>query len=161
MSHPHQVPHHDPQWPLPTDWVGPTFVGDTWATRGLSVWTRESGEWPWSGVPEDYAHEPIVEWSDADRAIVTAAVASDLEDGCTAEVSWPPTPSLWTPGIAIRTKNGDLDVTLAEWHWHVHVILLEVIDGGRGFVEVGNTREHILTTKVDPRSVEYDHTPFR
>lgn len=156
-----QVAHHEPEWPLPTDWAGPTFVDDTWAGRGLPVWTREPGEWPLTGVPEEFAYEPIVVWSDKDRALVTAAFEPDPEDECTAEVSWPPTPSLWTAGIATRTEDGDLDLTPAEWRWHVHVVVHEVVDGGRAFVEVENTREHILTTRVDPGSVEYSHAALR
>ncbi|WP_210503031.1 hypothetical protein [Nocardioides xinjiangensis] len=153
-----QAPLHEPEWPLPPDWAGPKFVDDTWASRGLSVWTREPGEWAWTCMSEDFANQPIVEWSDKDRAVVTATFEPDPEDECTIEVSWPPTPSLWTAGIAVQTKDGDLDVTLAEWRWHVHVVVHEIVEGGRALVEVDSTREHILTTKVDPRSVEYSHS---
>jgi hypothetical protein len=156
-----QPPQHEPEWPLPTDWAGPKLIDDTWAARGLPVWTHDHGEWPFTGGPEEFAYEPIVEWSDEDRAVVTAAFEPDLDDECTAEVSWPPSPSLWTAGIAVRTEDGDLDLTLAEWRWHVHVVVHAIVDGGRAFVEVDNTREHILTTRVDPRFVEYSHSALR
>lgn len=172
---------HEPLSPLPPGYDGPQIV-ETWSDRGLAVWTRGAGEWMEGGVPGDYAYVPILGWSESDQEVVRVAFSADLEEGESCEVSWPPRASLWTEGSVsepdlqgcdahesfdpmcldcpVASQSADMDP--AEWRWYVGVEVFRPAEDDDERFEVDCSYQHILTTRMDPRAVEYSESgPLR
>lgn len=162
-----------PEHPFPPEWGGPTVVS-TWRERDQPVRQRGTGEWREGGSPEDYAFEPILDWSDVDELLVRSVIARGLDTHETCDVSWPPAAGLWIDGTAFdhepagcveheefepscfecEAPDREPRVEMAEWRWYVDVTVSETNEHSE-VREISSTRTHILTTKIDPRVVEY------
>ena len=130
--------------------------------------------WMGYGPPEDSATPPDVTWTEAQRMLVLASYQQEwgrfLEPNQTYETTWPPEGSLWAAGAVHRTLkcsdhddpdcedcaefvDTDGEIVPAEWHWTVTIETYEW-EGTRGSLEE-RERFHFLTTRMDPREVDY------
>lgn len=163
---------HRPVPPMPTSWHAPELV-ETWRENGGMPVFVTDGEWMMNGCPEDHSLEPIFARSKEDRETVRLALSGNDEDIAFCEISWPPSGSLWKSGWAGENWPSGCDnheefeascpecqvpelyeIEPAEWHWHVDVTL-QYKDEDGSFDREEHSSEHILTTEVDPRTVEY------
>lgn len=129
-----------------------------------------NGNWP----PEDSAIPPDAEWTEAQRMLVLAAYQQKwgrfLEANQTYDTTWPPEAGLWTEGSVfvfdVCTVHGDVEcdeclkfkevvseVEPAEWHWTVTIETYEW-EGNSGYL-ADSEQFHFLTTRMDPREVDY------
>ena len=63
---------HEPASMLPESFPAPKVV-ERWAQRGVAAWTRGYGEWGLSSPPEDFALQPVLDWSEEQRELVLTA----------------------------------------------------------------------------------------
>jgi hypothetical protein len=119
---------------MPYDWDGPAVL-DTWRERGLDVWRRGIGEWMQGGVPEDFAYEPVLDWSEAHE---------EFEPRC----------------LDCEVPASAVEIEEAVWCWCVDVTVVQTDERGEDH-DVTHRHAHIMSTYLDPRAVEYSHFPLR
>lgn len=164
---------------LPEAFPVPGFV-ERWAHRGVPTWTRGYGEWDLYDPPEETALQPILGWSDEERELVLAAYNARwgrfLEDGEEYTIVWPPEGTLATEGYVHEgeleqcSEHGDeseLDcdecktlgqapdtIEPAVWKWWITAETWA--PAGAGSVSLEDRDQlQIMTTRMDPRDVEY------
>lgn len=142
---------------------------------GPEGWTSH---WP----PEDHALQPALDWTEAHRILVLdahiRAGGGRQDDEVTHAIEWPPSAYLWTPGHVVEAtlltcaEHDEADcetcealplepdtVSPAEWRWQAVIEVYERKDtsGSREDVETFQ----FMTTRMDPREVEYSEWPQR
>lgn len=166
---------------LPESFPTPKVV-ECWAQRGVGTWTRGYGEWDLDSPPEDSALQPLLEWTDEQRELVLAAYnerwASYLEEGEEYTITWPPEGNLWSDGYALEgeleqcPEHGDEDrpgceecrdlgqapdtVEPAVWDWYVTAETWAPAGRSDSMSLEDSDRFEIMTTRMDPRDVEYN-----
>jgi len=175
----HKAMKHEPGSILPEAFPIPNFV-ERWAQRDVCTWTRGYGEWDLSSPPEDLALEPLLAWSEAQREHVLRAYNAQwghvLEEGEEYDITWPPEGTLKTEGYAREgefdqcPEHGDEADALCEecatltqkpdfiepamWEWCVTAQTWVTV-GENSLSLEDEDRVSIMTTRMDPRDVEY------
>lgn len=168
---------HSVELAMPVDFNYPEWAGESLGSE-VDTYKRGYGEWEGYWPPEDSACPPELNWTaehhDLFLKAYTESWGDALDEGESFTMSWPPQGSLWREGHAREADLGICDrhdevydtcaecqiyegseeeIEPAEWHWYVRVITNEL--RGDQIVEVRSQDEHIMTTLMDPRVVEY------
>ncbi|MET3962789.1 hypothetical protein ABIE44_002723 [Marmoricola sp. OAE513] len=170
---------HEPQAPL-VGWPGPELV-ETWAENGgVRVERYGYGDFDRPSCPEDYALEPRLDWDEVQEKLVLDAFQSEVEADELCEIEWPPAGSLWAPGYATEpvgdgcdrhewfeahcfectAPTGDQESEPAEFRWYITVRTYAKNQDGE-LDEIDSDHVHIMSTFLDPRSVEYSEFALR
>ena len=169
---------HVPVPPLPRDWTGPA-IARLWADQGESTTRIDTECWIAGNAWGREAYPPILSWTDADHRLVEQAFQDALDPGQECSVEWPPVATLRTNGRVTGRSSEPCErhkdafeascwrceappepptIEPAEFQWHVEVVVRVMsCDGGvrRHETEV----QHIASTFLDPRAVEYREVP--
>lgn len=175
---------HEPESPLDESFPRPALL-DTWVDQLVDVDHLGPIGWEGHSTPQEHALEPCLDWTEEHKALVEKAYlakwAKHYGPEATCVASWPPTASLWTEGSfferdADECSEHGLEVTPgceecdlaepaftsvepAEWHWYVTVEISDLVEGEAE--EVESDQFHFMSTKLDPRQVEYSLAPLR